>query len=132
MSTFGERYGRFLGVVDLPAKVSYVGSRLEDCPRVTVRVLLNGVTQESVLDPGPSLKLWNHSPAGFEWGFFGSGPAQLALAILFDGLLRLGVSQEEAARLAKLRHQEFKALHVSRFEHEGWKLNLADVATFTR
>ena len=28
----------------------------------------------------PRLDLWNHSPTGFEWGYSGSGPAQLALA----------------------------------------------------
>lgn len=32
----------------------------------------------------PRLDLWNHSPTGFEWGYSGSGPAQLALAILAD------------------------------------------------
>ena len=30
----------------------------------------------------PSLVLRRHSPTGFEWGYGGSGPAQLALAIL--------------------------------------------------
>ena len=30
--------------------------------------------------------LWNHSPTGFEWGYCGSGPAQLALALLADHL----------------------------------------------
>lgn len=30
------------------------------------------------------LDLWNHSPTGFEFGYGGSGPAQLALAILSD------------------------------------------------
>ena len=30
------------------------------------------------------LDLWNHSPTGFEFGYGGSGPAQLALAILAD------------------------------------------------
>lgn len=29
-----------------------------------------------------SLKVCNHSPTGFNWGYGGSGPAQLALAIL--------------------------------------------------
>ena len=29
----------------------------------------------------PRLDLYNHSPTGFEWGYCGSGPAQLALAI---------------------------------------------------
>jgi hypothetical protein len=34
----------------------------------------------------PRLDLYNHSPTGFEWGYGGSGPAQLALAILVDHL----------------------------------------------
>lgn len=33
------------------------------------------------LDPVPSQMYWNHSPDGFNWGYNGSGPAQLALAI---------------------------------------------------
>jgi len=37
-----------------------------------------------VLDPGPSQDLRNHSPDGFAWGYGGSGPAQLALALLLD------------------------------------------------
>jgi hypothetical protein len=41
-------------------------------------VLVDGVK----LDPKPSQKLRNHSPDGFAWGYPGSGPAQLALAIL--------------------------------------------------
>jgi hypothetical protein len=36
------------------------------------------------LDPGRSQKIWNHSPDGFNWGYSGSGPAQLALAILLE------------------------------------------------
>lgn len=36
------------------------------------------------LSPVPSQKLYNHSPDGFQWGFGGSGPAQLALALLLD------------------------------------------------
>jgi len=34
----------------------------------------------------PRLDLRNHSPTGFEWGYGGSGPAQLALAICADAL----------------------------------------------
>ena len=32
----------------------------------------------------PRFDLRNHSPDGFEWGYYGSGPAQLALALLCD------------------------------------------------
>jgi hypothetical protein len=34
--------------------------------------------------PDPSLLVRNHSPTGFEWGYSGSGPSQLALALLLD------------------------------------------------
>lgn len=33
------------------------------------------------LSPARSQKIRNHSPDGFNWGYGGSGPAQLALAI---------------------------------------------------
>lgn len=38
------------------------------------------------LDIEPSLKYRNHSPSGFMWGYGGSGPAQLALAIMLKTL----------------------------------------------
>jgi hypothetical protein len=37
-----------------------------------------------VLDPARSQKIVNHSPDGFSWGYSGSGPSQLALAILLE------------------------------------------------
>ena len=43
-------------------------------------VEINGRT----LYPGLSLSFRNHSPDGFQWGYGGSGPAQLALAILLE------------------------------------------------
>jgi hypothetical protein len=46
------------------------------------------------------LDLWDHSPTGFEWGYGGSGPAQLSLAILADAL----GDDEKAVKL----HQPFK------------------------
>ncbi|KKN11984.1 hypothetical protein LCGC14_1020970 [marine sediment metagenome] len=54
----------------------------------------------------PSLALWNHSPVGFQWGYGGSGPAQLALAILLD----FTNAQELSVRL----HQKFKAAFITR------------------
>ena len=46
------------------------------------------------------LDLSNHSPTGFEWGYNGSGPAQLALAMLADYL----GNDDEALAL----YQDFK------------------------
>lgn len=36
------------------------------------------------LDPQRSLEHRNHSPDGFNWGYGGSGPAQLALAVILE------------------------------------------------
>lgn len=44
----------------------------------TRRVWING----KELMPGRSQKIVKHSPDGFNWGYGGSGPSQLALAIL--------------------------------------------------
>ena len=46
------------------------------------------------------LNLSNHSPTGFEWGYGGSGPAQLALALLAHAL-------KDDGRALRL-HQPFK------------------------
>jgi hypothetical protein len=43
----------------------------------TRRVWVDG----QLLCPTPSQRLHNHSPDGFNWGYGGSGPSQLALAI---------------------------------------------------
>lgn len=61
----------------------------------------------------PRLDLWNHSPTGFEWGYGGSGPAQLALALLAD---HLG-DTDQAVQL----HQDFKFVVVAKLDRE-WKL----------
>ena len=55
------------------------------------------------------LDLFNHSPDGFNWGYGGSGPAQLSLAILADALNKtnpemLRTNNEMAVEL----HQKFK------------------------
>ena len=52
------------------------------------------------LSPFRSQRVINHSPDGFAWGYEGSGPAQLALAIL----LAAGVKKARAVAL----HQQFK------------------------
>jgi len=46
----------------------------------TEKVWLNGKR----LYPSKSQRVWNHSPDGFNWGYEGSGPAQLALAVLLE------------------------------------------------
>lgn len=71
------------------------------CDPQTDTVTVDG----EVLLLGPSLDVCNHSPTGFAWGYGGSGPAQLALAIL----LYAGVPKERAVGL----YQQFKWDHVA-------------------
>ena len=61
------------------------------------------------LHPDVSQKLYNHSPDGFEWGYHGSGPAQLALAILADYLSHRDILPS----LALQWYQNFKRQHIA-------------------
>jgi len=67
------------------------------------------------------LELRNHSPTGFAWGYGGSGPAQLALAILVDATGEQG--------LAVRHHKEFKFRFVSRWG-ESWRISQDQINSF--
>lgn len=68
------------------------------------------------LDPRHDLR--NHSPDGFEWGYLGSGPAQLALALAADALDGDGES-------ALLLYQKLKEALVAGLPPKGWTLTEA-------
>jgi len=69
----------------------------------------------------PRLDLWEHSPDGFEWGYGGSGPAQLALALLADHL-----GDDE---LAMALHQDFKLAVVAKLSQPTWSLTSDQIET---
>ena len=75
------------------------------------------------LTPEPSLELASHSPSGFEWGYTGSVPAQLALALLFDH------TDDEEVALAE--YMVFKTVVVSQLdciESDGcWRLTGVEI-----
>lgn len=54
---------------------------------------------DKILLPDKSQKIINHSPDGFSWSYGGSGPAQLALAILLELY---------DTNIAKSNYQDFK------------------------
>ena len=67
------------------------------------------------------LDLFNHSPTGFSWGYGGSGPAQLAVALLADAL----GDDDRAIRL----HQSFKFKVVACWpEGERWWITAEQIA----
>jgi hypothetical protein len=61
-------------------------------------------------DLDPRFNLRNHSPTGLEWGYSGSGPAQLAADVL---------GHDERAQEA---YQSLKFKLIAQLPHEGWTL----------
>lgn len=66
----------------------------------------------------PRLDIECRSPTGFEWGYRGSGPAQLALAILADL-----TDKETALRF----YQAFKEEVIAGLPRQAWVLSGQDV-----
>ncbi len=65
------------------------------------------------------LDIRNHSPTGFEWGYGGSGPAQLALALVADCMGR------DLAVPTIYQHVKFKL--VANFRVDTWTLTEEDL-----
>lgn len=84
------------------------------------------VENDGIVYPlSPRLDWVNHSPTGFAWGYLGSGPAQLAVAILGEILGEL--SREWV--LAGGRYHRFKEQVVARLD-SPWEITEADVEPF--
>ena len=63
-------------LLNIPEKIYIVG----DISTRRIRI------DNELLTPAHSRRIYNHSPDGFNWGHSGSGPAQLALALLLKYL----------------------------------------------
>jgi hypothetical protein len=68
------------------------------------------------LRPERSRRLRNHSPTGFAWGYEGSGPAQLALAILLEA----GATDEQALA----HYQDFKREQIAAIQRSAFTLEI--------
>lgn len=94
-----------MNVENLPLKIVVSGvSR-------TNEIRING----SLLFPNESFKYRNHSPDGFNWGYSGSGPAQLALAMLLKFL---------PVDVALSHYQTFKAEVVAGFPMKDFEVEV--------
>ena len=100
----------------------YVGRR-KACGNVEVYVG-DGHGKIEKLLPGPSQALWNHSPGGFEWGYEGSGPSRLSLALLFD------VTGDR--ELSVTYHQEFKRHFVAGWRKDYWAVTADSIRDWLR
>lgn len=125
------------------ADLKYVGERTAG--GLHVYVVEAGVLIRPL---SPRLDLFNHSPLGFECGYQGSGPAQLALAILADHLATradeilaacfAGCESDEvdlrrtslADRVAVHLHQAFKASVIAKLPRDrAFALTSAEVSS---
>nr|WP_245333082.1 DUF6166 domain-containing protein [Halarchaeum solikamskense] len=69
------------------------------------------LTEHRHFNPDRSLDVVRHSPSGFKWGYGGSGPAQLACALLLD--------YYDDATFAREHDQAFKSTVVSGLTCDG-------------
>lgn len=72
--------------------------------------------RREALDPRHDLR--NHSPDGFQWGYGGSGPAQLALALVADA------TGDDA--LAQRVYQSFKFKTVAGWA-ASWRISAGEI-----
>ena len=80
-----------------------------------VNVYVRDSTSVICRDLKPRLDLVNHSPTGFGWGYAGSGPAQLSLALLADAL----DDDERALRI----YQPFRSTYIANLPSDSeWEL----------
>ena len=99
---------------------TYAGNRTLRAAFVTVR---RGKV-ETALDLLRSLRVRKHSPTGFEWGYCGSGPAQLALAILLDYFPAGSESTIENL------YQDFKADVIATLPEKSWIITSGEIAAW--
>ncbi len=86
--------------MSFPTKIKLKGLYRDNQTRHWNYAWLNG----KILAPEASLQVRNHSPDGFDWGYGGSGAAQLALAICLELY---------GPVLARKVYQEFKRYHIA-------------------
>ena len=96
----------------------YTGRRTADGCAVTVS------DDGGELALAPRLDLRRHSLTGFEWGYGGSGPAQLALALAAD------VLGDEVAALGVYQRLKFRV--VARLAADSWTLTEAELGDTIR
>lgn len=84
------------------------------------------ITSEEI-EPDASWKLRRHSPDGFEYGYSGSGPAQLALAILLDSGRDIS---PDADTLALEHYQDFKDAFLAARQEDAFSITLRQIVNW--
>lgn len=101
---------------------TYIGKRVDTCEVWFIDE--KGLSRELPL----RLDVRNHSPTGFEWGYGGSGPAQLALALLLNYFETF--HKDGNVEAALYLYQRFKFAVVGKLPAEGWSMTTEDIRDF--
>src|SRR5262245_28903746 len=102
-------------------RVTFHETELAPMPPDKVLSDLGVETMDYELTPEESLKIENRSPTGFEFGYGGSGPSQLALAILLDF---------KGKAPAPPLYQAFKWKFIAPLKHPGGIIPGQDIQDF--
>lgn len=76
------------------------------------------------LEVEPSLSIENHSPSGFQWGYRGSGPRQLSIALLLH--------HTQDPEFAAAHSLEFMRRFVARIDADETALAVGLLETFVQ
>lgn len=116
----------------------YIGIRVKADSCTSVRDTERGSVFQLRIDAGPHVfvkdtetgsvfrlnHVVRHSPSGVEWGYSGSGPADLALSILTDAL--------GSVEKADPYYQMFKWRVIACLDRQGFELPLAAVLNWVQ
>ena len=101
---------------------TYIGERTPDGCQV---VVIDSAKPDEANLLNPRYDLRNHSPDGYNFGYSGSGPAQLSLALLADAL----GDDDRAQR----HYQSFKMKVIGRLQGDRFELTEDEIkATVAR
>tara|TARA_Y100000310_G_C20614302_1_gene779779 strand:+ start:685 stop:1068 length:384 start_codon:yes stop_codon:yes gene_type:complete len=103
----------------ISGKRTYHGFR--NMNKVPIVSFTYGENSAEILTPEKSWEINKYSPDGFEWGYSGSGPRQLALALLLEHYNK---------KIAKKLSLEFLKNVVSFFDEENWLMSEEDICAF--
>lgn len=74
--------------------------------------------------PYPLPHFVQHSPDGFEWGYGGSGPSELARCVLID---HLGLDGSDPELQLPVSYQEFKAAKIATIEADYFEITSGEI-----
>lgn len=97
----------------------FVGNTMADRSKAVTVVAM---FEDKPLYQIPLKHVVRHSPTGFEWGYGGSGPADLALSILTNAFGR---------EIAEAHYQSFKDEIVANFGPD-WAISIEDIKKWLR